>query len=363
MQALQDWLCEVFEHAAIELLPMSGDAGFRCYYRFTLNGRSLIAVDAPSAYSNNKAFAIMQAALAKQKICVPDIIAMELEQGFFCLSDFGQTLLADVLTSATMSQYYQQAIQFLPLIATTQTRLSEVDALKVHDLEISDENTKLSDCQLPRYDSNFIQTELSIFTEWLVAKHLQIKMTEQEEQNLQQCFDLLITNAISQPQVTMHRDYHSRNIMMLENNQLGIIDFQDAVIGPITYDVVSLLRDCYTRWPEEQITPLFKYFCQLMTEKLSLTDANANNTNLNKTDLTQISPEQWQRWFDLMGLQRHLKASGIFSRLFYRDNKTGYLKDIPLTLLYIEDISERYPELKFLHHFIKYRVMPAMALK
>ncbi|WDE14374.1 phosphotransferase [Thalassomonas haliotis] len=304
---------------------MNGDAGFRQYYRFKLEGVSYIAVDAPPQYSNNQAFVAVGQGLAENGIEVPEIKAKDLELGFFCLTDFGDTLLATVLSADNMQAYYRQAIDLLPVIANSQPAGEYI---------------------LPDYDRAFIDLELSIFTEWLLEKHLNIHLSPQALDKLRACFDILIDSALAQPQVTMHRDYHSRNIMLLDNNSLGIIDFQDAVTGPVTYDLVSLLRDCYLRWPQQLISPLFEYYCDLITKSLELPPANAAT---------------WQRWFDLMGLQRHLKASGIFARLYHRDNKPGYLKDIPLTLAYIRDISGRYSELADLHLLIAEQVLPALA--
>ena len=178
-------------------------------------------------------------------------------------------------------------------------------------------------------------------------------MNNNDKKQLAQCFSVLIENALCQPQVTMHRDFHSRNLMLVTDKstnqtKIGVIDFQDAVYGPITYDIVSLLRDCYFRWPDSLIAPLFNEFCLKMS---------AINTEFAK------QPEQWQRWFDLMGLQRHVKASGIFARLFLRDDKAGYLKDIPLTLSYLVDISAKYNELTFLSEFVSQRVLPALTAK
>ena len=342
---LKNWLSSVLANeqglAAIELEPMTGDAGFRQYYRFKLKGQSLIAVDAPPQYSNNQAFVAIGQALTNENLNVPKIIALDLQQGFFCLTDFGNQLLADTLQKnngdVDIHKVYSQAIRLLPAI-------SKANIVKNPDNVLKEVNNQY---QLPIYDQGFIELELEIFTQWLLKKHLNIQLSPDDQQQLMQCFSCLTVSALSQPKVTMHRDFHSRNIMVLNDNSLGIIDFQDAVIGPITYDIVSLLRDCYSRWPDSLIQPLFNDFCQLMTQQYSLED---------------VTEQQWQQWFDLMGIQRHLKASGIFCRLYYRDNKGSYLNDIPLTLSYIEEISAKYPQLSFLHHLIKSQVLPAMKL-
>ena len=325
--ALKEWLESVFDQGQIELTRLAGDASFRCYYRFSLNGHCKIALDAPTDKSNNQGFIALQQMLNDQSVLVPEILAVNEEQGFFCLSDLGDLLLADVLTPENMQQYYRHAIEVLTRIHSSPTSKSY---------------------KLPVFNRDFILTELEIFTQWLLHEHLQLELTAGDEEQLSKCFNMLIDSALSQPQVVMHRDYHSRNIMMLADNQLAIIDFQDAVIGPITYDIVSLLRDCYIRWPDEAISPLFDYFRKQIAKYMGLTD---------------ISDEQWQRWFDLMGLQRHIKASGIFARLYHRDGKKGYLKDIPLTLSYIQDVAASYPELNFLNELVTFRVLPALNKK
>lgn len=324
VQALHQWLNQQFSNEHIHLTPLSGDAGFRCYYRFIVRGHSFIAVDAPAEKSNNAAFLFMQKSLSNKSVLVPKIIAVDLSLGFFCLADFGETLLADVLTTENMSTFYQKAIDILPKI---QSALPH--------------NTK----ELPHYNKAFVELELNIFSQWLLAEHLSLTLTDNEEKELAHCFAILTENILSQPQVLVHRDYHSRNIMVLKNNELGIIDFQDAVIGPITYDIVSLLRDCYLKWPNKSVALLLTNYIEMITQQYALTD---------------ISREQWQRWFDLTGLQRHIKASGIFARLHHRDNKSSYLADIPLTLTYILEISQQYPELTFLHQFLLNKVLPAM---
>lgn len=321
---LHVWLCSFFNVPSITLNSLTGDAGFRKYYRFTVDDISYIGVDAIPDKSNNLAFVELQRALKNNNVQVPEILAVDLSTGLFCLSDFGDDLFSDLLTQENMEVEYKRAIDLLPNIAS-----------------MSPSNAYV----LPDYDADFVRLELNIFTQWLLDKHLNISLNEQELNKLTQCFNILIENVLEQPQVTMHRDFHSRNLMSLPNSELGVIDFQDAVKGPITYDIVSLLRDCYVKWPQDKVEKLYGYYCELMQREECYQG---------------ITQAQWTRWFDLMGIQRHVKASGIFARLYHRDEKKGYLKDIPLTLSYIVDVSDRYPELKTLNDIVKNKIIPAL---
>lgn len=325
-QQLKAWLAQELDAEHIELMPLTGDAGFRCYFRFNHNHSSYIAVDAPPEYSNNQAFVNIQQFLDRQELRVPAIIAKNLELGFFCLSDFGDELLADRINHNNVSQYYTRALEQLQQVVS---------------------KGNLNAVSLPDYNADFIRQELAIFSQWLLSTHLSLRLDDGEKLALAQCFDFLVDEILSQPTGFMHRDFHSRNIMVLADNELGIIDFQDAVVGPITYDLVSLLRDCYVRWPDDIVQPLVEQYRLTMQSKY-LTE--------------NLSQENWQKWFDLTGVQRHIKASGIFARLHHRDGKSGYLKDIPLTLTYIQDISAQYGKLNFLHSLVKNRVIPAINL-
>lgn len=328
---LLQWLESHFSAQNISLIPLTGDAGFRRYFRFYNHNSHdhklnpcYIAVDAQVQLSNNQAFVDVQHILQDLGVNVPKIIAVDLQNGFLCLSDFGDTVLSERLSSENMQHYYAKAIVELSKMLKCQTAVVE---------------------KLPDYNAAFILTELAIFSEWLLEKHLGIYLTADEKIALNACFDVLVSAIIAQPKVFMHRDYHSRNIMLLSDNKLGVIDFQDAVKGPVIYDLVSLLKDCYVRWPKQSITPLMEDYRQQVQGYFP--DEN-------------LSKEKWQYWFDLTGLQRHIKASGIFARLHHRDNKSGYLADIPLTLTYIQDVSAQYDKLSFLHELVTKRVMPAV---
>jgi N-acetylmuramate 1-kinase len=188
---------------------------------------------------------------------------------------------------------------------------------------------------------------MMLFREWLVERQLGIGLTQSEHRMLDETFDALAENALSQPQVCVHRDYHSRNLMVTERHNPGILDFQDAVIGPVTYDLVSLLRDCYISWPQTQVVAWVMGYFEL-----------ALQSGVLRTEHEQV----FMTWFDLMGVQRHLKASGIFARLYIRDGKTGYLRDIPATLGYILPLVEKYPVLTGLGELLREKVVPKIAM-
>lgn len=332
-QAFKEWLSEKLPNMHYRVKNLNGDAGFRQYSRIhfidhSVDEKSYIAVNAPPEKSNNQAFVAIAKVLSTSDIIVPKVIHCDFVKGFFILSDLGNVLLSDVLNINNMVTYYQKSIDEL-------IKISSINAEQIKNYS------------LPSYDSAFIQTELDIFTQWLLKEYLYIELNAEEDKQLQACFDICIQNALEQPYIFMHRDFHSRNLMITTNDKISVIDFQDAVKGPITYDIVSLLRDCYQRWPQNHITPLLEYFIEKISNQLSLS----------------YPLQQWVQWFDLMGVQRHLKASGIFARLHLRDNKNGYLKDIPLTLAYIIDISKNYPQLTFLHSLLCEKILPALEAK
>lgn len=312
---LLSWIRQQFDIIEDSFVPVSGDASFRRYFRFTAkhafgtDNACVIAVDAPPKQENSQLFINIATLLKENNIPAPEIYSANLGQGFYLQQDFGDRLLLDVLDKNSADNLYRQA-------------MDEVINMQSVD------NTNL-----PLYDSVLLQREMNLFSEWYLTKHLNTSLNSDEKKIILSCFKLLEQNALEQPQVFVHRDYHSRNLMLLDDNSLGIIDFQDAVKGAITYDLVSLLRDCYIAWPQNNIDTWLKYFYQKL-------DAN-------------YSLEQFTRWFDLMGIQRHLKATGIFCRLNYRDSKSAYLKDIPRTLNYIVDVSKKYSELSQFNQLIQ----------
>lgn len=256
-------------------------------------------------------------------INVPEVFAEYLEQGFMLLSDFGDTLFSDVLDEANADVYYGRALGSLLQIM----RSAEPEGWP-----------------LPPYDAELLVREIRLFVDWLNGQLLGLEVGGEAGAALEQCFALLVDSALEQPQVPVHRDFHSRNLMVLNGGAPGIIDFQDAVRGPITYDLVSLLRDCYQRWPVEQVRGWAFGFAEQLREN----------------GLLQADDECFMRWFDLMGVQRHLKASGIFARLWLRDGKRGYLADIPRTLNYIVEVARERAELAPLGDWIVEQMLPRM---
>ena len=296
---------------------LAGDAGFRRYYRLNTQP-SLIAVDSPPAKENNPAYISVSMALQAQGIRTPRVHAVDFAQGFFLLEDFGLDLLQPMLNPDTVDSCYQQAQETL--------------------LDI--QKTAPDPLVFPQYDPQRLRDEMTLFSQWFLGELLGITLEEQELSVLDSLFDLLTDNALAQPQVVVHRDYHSRNLMVLADQTLGVIDFQDAVCGPITYDLVSLLKDCYVSWHTEQ-----------MREQALAYKSQACAT---------VDDQQFLGWFDLMGLQRHIKVMGIFARLALRDGKPGYLQDLPLVIRYSLEVAKEYPQCHAFYAWFLQRVEPQL---
>ena len=310
-QALQHWLGETLGFSDYSLEPASADASFRRYFRVRHAGQTHIVMDAPPDKEDCRPFVQIAEAFSQAGLHVPDVRQSDLEQGFLLLSDLGDQPYLDALNADTVDRLYGDA---LGALATLQGCAAGIELL-------------------PAYDHTLLMAEMSLFRDWLLQQHCAIALGRDAEENLQTSFEYLADNALQQPQVCVHRDYHSRNLMVLPVHNPGILDFQDAVVGPVTYDLVSLLRDCYIAWPREQVEHWVLGYWEL-----------AIQTGILRPD--DASEEQFLHWFDLMGVQRHLKAAGIFARLKHRDGKNGYLKDIPRTLSYVNEVCERDGQLK-----------------
>jgi aminoglycoside/choline kinase family phosphotransferase len=310
LQALTQWLAALPAPAMKldTLRPASADASFRRYFRVDgADDASYIVMDAPPPQEDVRPFIHVADLFAATGVSVPAILARDVERGFLLLSDLGSTTYLQLLTPDNAHKLYLDAIAALVQLQSH----SQPEAL-------------------PEYDRALLLRELMLFPEWYVGKHLGITMTDKQSTALNQVFELLLANNLAQPQVYVHRDYHSRNLMALAEGNPGILDFQDAVYGPITYDLVSLLRDAYVQWDEEIVLDWAIRYWEL-----------ARKAGL------PVNPDidAFYRDFEFMGLQRHLKVLGIFARLYHRDGKDGYLKDLPLVMEYTRKVAYRYKEL------------------
>ena len=359
------WLSQVFHvtEAALSVQQVAGDASPRRYFRVSLctgshavseefasaddpaikeqasasapsepppviltEGDTLIAASSPPS-ENNEAFLAVQKLLRCAGLRVPSVLASDLDSGFFLMEDFGDVLLSARLTPATVDHLYAQALGELGRLARPPS----------------------GDVDLPVFDAQRIVDELSVFPEWFLQKHLGLSQADLPSAIWQELLALLISVFREQSQCVVHRDFHSRNIMCLADGRLGIIDFQDALLGPVTYDPVSLLKDCYVRWPrDDQLRWLDAYREQLVTQGVDISD----------------DAQSFARHFDLVGLQRHLRVLGVFARLCLRDQKPDYLNDLPLVLDYVREALARYdaePAVGAFSDWFERTVMPKVA--
>lgn len=322
IRSLHDWLRTQLDGADYALAPASSDASFRRYWRLTQAGRTRIVMDAPPEFEDCGRFVDLARRLRAIGINTPEIYAEERAQGFLLIADLGERLYLDELNTDTADRLYGDALGTLAILQAC------------GPLE-----------GLPRYDEPFLRRELALFDDWFLGAHLGLRLDDAERQALGGVHDLLVASALEQPQVCVHRDYHSRNLMLTATGNPGVLDFQDAVVGPVVYDLVSLLRDCYIAWPAERVVDWALGYARL-----------ARQSGILRED----DPERFLRWFDLMGLQRHLKAIGIFARLHLRDGKPQYLGDIPRTLGYVVEVAARYGELAAFSRFLAERVRAQM---
>ncbi len=291
----------------VTLHPVAGDASNRRYFRLSVYGEHYIAAVAPPTTEKNVEFLAVRDVLEEAGVCVPRLYGADLERGYLLLGDLGDRLLLSELEADNVDSCYRLAFAVLQ-------RLCEVEP---------------PDPDWPAYDETLLQEELGRFPEWFASALLGHEMTSSEMALWQRLSGRLVASALEQPRVLVHRDFHSRNLMPQADGQLGVIDFQDAVHGPLTYDLVSLLRDCYVRWPAQQV------------EAWAL-DYLAGLRAIGAAD--GVEDGQFLRWFDLMGLQRHLKVLGTFARLYLRDGKRAYLDDLPLVIEYVLEILDRHGE-------------------
>ena len=322
---MKDWIGSIDAIAGCTPTPASDDASFRRYFRLQTGADSFIIMDAPPEKEDCLPFVRVAGYLEAMRLNAPRIIEANLDDGFLLLSDLGTHPYLDALQQSgdDAGRLYTDAISAL---LTMQRRGTAFQA------------------SLPPYDDALLRFELSLFHDWLCGTHLGLSFSATEERAWQACCDLLTENALDQPQVFVHRDYHSRNLMVTDEHNPGILDFQDAVEGPLTYDLVSLLKDCYVRWPAERVRQWALQFYR----------------GLDGSMRSQVDELQFRRYFELMGAQRHVKAAGIFARLNHRDGKSAYLADIPRTLSYIVELGPEYEDLQFLVRLIEEKVLPGM---
>jgi aminoglycoside/choline kinase family phosphotransferase len=318
IMAMLDWLRHDLLMAIAGCEPASSDASFRRYFRVEGPDGRFIVMDAPPEKENVTAFIKVNHLLKAADVHVPEIFAQNLEEGFLLLEDFGSCDFLSRVTEENAGALYQSALDGLFRLQT---------------------GTSIATCGLPSYDDALLTRELGIFDEWFLGQWLDVDMPAGIREPLH---EHLIASALEQPRICVHRDYHSRNLMVLERDSPGVLDFQDAVIGPVTYDLASLLRDCYVAWPDRQVYGWMNDYYQRLLD----------------AELIDCSPERFRRWFDWMGMQRHLKAIGIFARLNLRDGKPGYLKDIPRTLNYVLAQADAYPEFVAFGEFLRTKVLP-----
>lgn len=319
IKSILQWLIHSLKLEVSDFEPASSDASFRRYFRVTHHHGQQIVMDAPPETEDTKQFIQTASLFKKIGVNVPEIYHQNQKQGFLLLEDFGSICFLDQLNDRTAEKLYQSAFNSLFKLQA---------------------QSSLTSKQLPHYDVTKLSSELDIFYQWFLEQFLKLHIPNNIKKTLN---TLLIQSAIEQPQVCVHRDFHSRNLMVTAKDSPGIIDFQDAVIGPISYDLVSLLRDCYIAWPEEKVALWMEVYFHKIAE------AGLINVNL----------KTFTRWFDLMGLQRHLKAIGIFSRLHLRDHKSDYLADIPRTIAYVKLICHKYPELADFNQILIQNILPA----
>jgi aminoglycoside/choline kinase family phosphotransferase len=293
------------QHTTMKMI--AGDASNRRYFRLEVPGATFIGVEAPTATEKNTEFVAIREVLAAAGVRVPKLYATDLERGFMLLEDLGDRMLLPVLTPDSVASHYQQAFSILHKMATV-------------------DHATLS---MPAYDYALLSEELGRFSEWFVAGLLGYELRADERALIGRLQAVLLESALEQPRVLVHRDFHSRNLMLLEVDQLAVIDFQDAVIGPITYDLASLLKDCYIAWPAAQVRRWVLDF----RDSMPVGESPGH-----------IDDVCFLRWFDFMALQRHIKVLGTFARLYLRDGKTAYLRDLPLVVRYIEEVLVQYAD-------------------
>jgi aminoglycoside/choline kinase family phosphotransferase len=323
-----DWVTRELRLSPRRIEPASSDASFRRYFRVFSDAGTHIVMDAPPGREDVRPYLNVTVMLETAGVHVPRVFEWDAARGLVLLEDLGtRPYLPALKTDGDADLLYRDALEAL---ADIQVRGRE------------------SAFQLPPYDREVLVREMALMPEWFCARHLQLELSRTQGEMLTAAFEFLVAEALAQPQVFVHRDYHSRNLLITRERNPGIIDFQDALRGPVGYDLVSLLKDCYVSWPRSRVEGWVREYRLMMHERASRS-AGANDA-------------QMLHWFDVIGIQRHLKVLGIFARLWYRDGKSGYLGDLPLTLRYVVDACARFPALHGLREFLIEHAEPGLPL-
>lgn len=326
MMAMRDWLVGPCDLQLTALEPASADASFRRYFRaFLGNGETRIVMDAPPAGEDTRPFVTLAARFRSAGLNTPRVFAADVGSGFLLLDDFGGQSYLDALTAspAEANRLYGHAIDSLVKLQGATPALAD---------------------RLPDYDRALLQRELDLFPRWFCTEHLGLRFSQGEMEKWQACCEVLVASALAEPQVAVHRDYHSRNLMVTAERNPGVLDFQDAVLGPASYDLVSLLKDCYIVWPgTDRDRWLDDYVAATAAAGRPMPDAPSFAASFNR-----------------MGIQRHLKVLGIFARLNYRDGKVRYLSDLPVVMAYLIEALPAEPQLAFLFDFLSERCGPCL---
>jgi N-acetylmuramate 1-kinase len=320
---LTHWVFEDLGFAGSRIAPASADASFRRYFRVTRGTDTYVAMDAPPEKENLEPFVNVARILLGIGLNVPVVLAQQRERGFLLLSDLGTRQYLDELQAdGAADRLYADALSALSTMQLAGGAQSR---------------------ELPPYDHALLMREMELMPEWFLHRHLGLQVSASERGMLSRLFEVLAQSALQQPATFVHRDYHSRNLLVTAADNPGILDFQDAVCGPVTYDLVSLLKDCYVAWP----APRVRAWALGHRERLL-----AGGFQLG------LPEREFVRWFDLAGLQRHIKVLGIFARLYYRDGKDQYLKDLPRVLRYTQEAAGQYAEIAEFAEFIAARIEP-----
>ncbi|HPF25129.1 MAG TPA: phosphotransferase [Steroidobacteraceae bacterium] len=323
---LKSWLTTGLRWRVKRIAPASADASFRRYFRVWRDAATFVVMDAPPEKEDSAPYLKVSKLLAATGIHVPQVHEADLRRGYVVLEDLGDTqYLTRLRAGGHADSLYGDALACLA-------------RLQVEGLEAAR--------QLPPYDRAPLSRELNLMPEWFLERHLKLTLTPEERALLTVTFEFLMSEVLEQPMVFVHRDFHSRNLMVTATNNPGVLDFQDALRGPIGYDLVSLLKDCYIAWPRSRVEAWLRDHRRLVRARGLDTGAD---------------DQEFLRWFDLAGVQRHLKVLGIFARLWHRDGKVGYLGDLPLTLDYVRDTCARYTELTEFVRWLEVRIVPRLA--